>query len=178
MPGLRAEHHGRRANRYVPRVTEPARWGFRRQLLDQLDRLHLARPTVRLYELALATKSDLRRSPSAEDGLPLPPARLRVQVGPLHADPDFFLESGRQQAKLIESRGGKLLFSYVTLGRFDVVLVFEAPSDEVATGIMLNIAEQGAFLTETMRAYSPEPNGKRLLVRYTRLHDAKHSASS
>jgi SAM-dependent methyltransferase len=32
----------------------------------------------------------------------VPPARLRAQVGPLHADPAFFLESGRQQAELIE----------------------------------------------------------------------------
>jgi uncharacterized protein with GYD domain len=60
------------------------------------------------------------------------------------------------QTKLIESRGGRLRSSYVTLGRFDVVLVFEAPSDEVATGIILNIAEQGHFHSETMRAFSPE----------------------
>lgn len=85
-----------------PRVTEPARWGFRRKLLDQLDRVHLARPTVRLYELALATRSDFRGTSGAGDGLPLPPARLRTQVGPLHADAAFFLESGRQQAELIE----------------------------------------------------------------------------
>src|SRR5690242_19317542 len=45
------------------------------------------------------------------------------------------------QGKLIESRGGLLKHSYVTLGRFDVVLVFEAPSDEVAMGIILAIAE-------------------------------------
>ena len=60
------------------------------------------------------------------------------------------------QARLIESRGGHLRESYVTLGRFDVVLVFEAPSDEVATGIILNIAEQGQYTSETMRAFSPE----------------------
>ena len=57
---------------------------------------------MRLYELALATRSDLRSTPEAGDGLPLPPARLRTQVGPLHADAAFFLESGRQQAELIE----------------------------------------------------------------------------
>jgi SAM-dependent methyltransferase len=37
------------------------------------------------------------------DGLPLPPARLRAQVGPLHADARFFLESGRHNAELIRS---------------------------------------------------------------------------
>ena len=64
--------------------------------------MHLAAPTVRLYELGLAAKSRLHGAPESADGLPLPPARLRAQVGPLHADPAFFLESGRQQAELIE----------------------------------------------------------------------------
>jgi SAM-dependent methyltransferase len=83
-------------------MAEPARWGLRRTVLDAMDRLHLARPAVRLYELALAARSDLRRNgTSAPDGLPLPPARLRAQIGPLHADAAFFLESGRSHAQLI-----------------------------------------------------------------------------
>jgi uncharacterized protein with GYD domain len=43
----------------------------------------------------------------------------------------------------------------VTLGRFDVVLLFEAPGDEIATGIILAIAEQGHYTSETMRAFTP-----------------------
>jgi SAM-dependent methyltransferase len=82
-------------------VTEPARWGRRRSLLDLLDRLNLARPAVRAYELMLAARSLFRRKLKAADGLPLPPARLRAQVGPLHADADFFLRSGRHNADLI-----------------------------------------------------------------------------
>jgi SAM-dependent methyltransferase len=71
-------------------------------VLDGLDRLHLARPAVRAYELALAARSRLIRNGAATDhGLPLPPARLRAQVGPLHADPEFFLRSGRRHAELI-----------------------------------------------------------------------------
>lgn len=71
-------------------------------MLDVFDRLHLARPAVRGYELALAARSSLlRRGTAAADGLPLPPARLRTQVGPLHADPDFFLRSGAHHAELI-----------------------------------------------------------------------------
>jgi uncharacterized protein with GYD domain len=60
-----------------------------------------------------------------------------------------------QQTQLIESRGGNLVESYVTLGRCDVVLIFEAPDDEVATGIILAIAEQGHYSSETMRAFTP-----------------------
>ena len=57
---------------------------------------------MRLYELALAARSELSRRPPREaDGLPLPPARLRTQVGPLHADADFFLASGRHNANLV-----------------------------------------------------------------------------
>jgi SAM-dependent methyltransferase len=83
-------------------MAEPARWGLRRTALDAMDRLHLARPAVRLYELALAARSDLRRNgTTAPDGLPLPPARLRAQIGPLHADASFFLESGARHAQLI-----------------------------------------------------------------------------
>src|SRR4051794_20985635 len=83
-------------------MSEPALWGRKRAVLDAFDRVHLARPAVRLYELALAARSDLRgRSAAASDGLPLPPARLRAQVGPLHADASFFLESGRRHAALI-----------------------------------------------------------------------------
>jgi SAM-dependent methyltransferase len=66
--------------------------------------VHLARRAVRGYELALAARSRLLgRDVREADGLPLPPARLRAQVGPLHADARFFLESGRHNAELIRS---------------------------------------------------------------------------
>ena len=57
---------------------------------------------MRAYELALAARSGLRRRPvvDAED-IPLPPARLRAQAGPRHADARYFLESGRHHAELI-----------------------------------------------------------------------------
>jgi SAM-dependent methyltransferase len=86
-------------------VAEPAPWGLRRTLLDLTDKLHLARPVVRGYELALAARSGLRRDGEglADDGLALPPARLRVQAGPRHADARFFLRSGRDHAELIRS---------------------------------------------------------------------------
>jgi SAM-dependent methyltransferase len=55
-----------------------------------------------VYELVLATKASLRgHTAEGTDGLPLPPARLRAQAGPRHADPDYFLRSGRRHAELI-----------------------------------------------------------------------------
>jgi len=69
-----------------------------------MDRLHIAQPAVAAYEAALAAKSSLlRQGQHSDDGLPLPPARMRTQVGPLHADARFFLESGRHNAELIRS---------------------------------------------------------------------------
>src|SRR5438445_430401 len=50
-------------------------------------------------ELLLAARAGPEEADA--DGLPVPPARLRAQVGPLHADAAFFLESGRRHATLI-----------------------------------------------------------------------------
>lgn len=66
-----------------------------------MDRLRIARPAVRAYELVLAARAP--SAATAEDGLPLPPAQLRTQVGPLHADPEFFLRSGLGDAELVRS---------------------------------------------------------------------------
>lgn len=57
---------------------------------------------MRAYELALAGRSALvgRRTQLATE-VPLPPARLRTQVGPLHADAAFFLRSGKHNADLV-----------------------------------------------------------------------------
>jgi SAM-dependent methyltransferase len=43
----------------------------------------------------------LARRPAPTDGAPVPPAQLRVRVGPSHADLDAFLRSGEQHARLI-----------------------------------------------------------------------------
>jgi uncharacterized protein with GYD domain len=56
----------------------------------------------------------------------------------------------------IESRGGKLLQAYVTLGRFDVVEIFEAPNDEAAYQILIEVAKHGQVTTETLRAFTRE----------------------
>lgn len=84
-------------------MTEPALWGARRRLLDLANTLHLARPAVRAYELALAARSGLTSGGRpGDDGLPIPPARLRAQAGPRHADAGFFLRSGQHHAELIQ----------------------------------------------------------------------------
>jgi uncharacterized protein with GYD domain len=44
----------------------------------------------------------------------------------------------------------------VTLGRYDVVEIFEAPDDEVAIEILMKLNRYGAEHTETLRAFTRE----------------------
>jgi uncharacterized protein with GYD domain len=55
---------------------------------------------------------------------------------------------------VIQQRGGRLIDVYVTLGRYDVVEIFEAPNDETAYGIVLELARHGTVRTETLRAFT------------------------
>ena len=56
--------------------------------------------------------------------------------------------------RTITEAGGKLVGVYVTLGRYDVVEIFEAPDDETATEIILKLQRHGAEHTETLRAFT------------------------
>ena len=58
--------------------------------------------------------------------------------------------------RVITEAGGKMVGVYVTLGRYDVVEIFEAPNDETAYGIVLELARHGNVRTETLRAFTRE----------------------
>ena len=58
--------------------------------------------------------------------------------------------------RLIEEAGGSLVNVWVTLGRYDVVEVFEAPDDDVALEIVTRLQQYGAEQTETLRAFTRE----------------------
>ena len=45
---------------------------------------------------------------------------------------------------------------YVTLGRYDVVEIFDAPDDEVAIEILLKLNRFAAEHSETLRAFTRE----------------------
>jgi uncharacterized protein with GYD domain len=61
------------------------------------------------------------------------------------------VEEGEQ---IIQEAGGTLVGVYVTLGRYDVVEIFEAPDDEVAVEIVMRLQRFGAEHTETLRAFT------------------------
>ena len=56
--------------------------------------------------------------------------------------------------RMIADAGGSLVGVYVTLGRYDVVEIFEAPDDDTAAEIIMKLQRFGAEHTETLRAFS------------------------
>lgn len=56
----------------------------------------------------------------------------------------------------LQAIGGELKGWYMTLGRYDVVFIFEAPDDATAAKGLLSLASQGNVRTETMRAFTEE----------------------
>jgi uncharacterized protein with GYD domain len=58
--------------------------------------------------------------------------------------------------RIIEDAGGILVGVYATLGRYDVVEIFEAPNDELAVEILMKLQRFGAEHTETLRAFTRE----------------------
>ena len=58
--------------------------------------------------------------------------------------------------RIIQEAGGRLIGVYVTLGRYDVVEIFEAPDDEMAAEISACLQRHGAEHTETLRGFTRE----------------------
>ena len=58
--------------------------------------------------------------------------------------------------KLCESMGAKVDGFYLTLGRYDIVLIVDAPSPETATKILLKITSAGNVSTESLTAFTEE----------------------
>jgi len=54
--------------------------------------------------------------------------------------------------KTVEAAGGKLTGFYVTMGRYDLVTIVEAPNDEAILNIALTTGSRGSVRTETMKA--------------------------
>ncbi len=67
-------------------------------LLGSLERAGLLNPAYRAYEAAKSLRA--QRETHREDGVPLPPSRLRREVAGT-PDPAWFLESGRRTAETI-----------------------------------------------------------------------------
>ena len=61
------------------------------------------------------------------------------------------LEKVKQSVK---AAGGEIKAFYLTLGRYDMVVIIEAPDDSVFAAIMLTIGSAGAVRSETLKAFT------------------------
>ena len=61
------------------------------------------------------------------------------------------LDAGRKAFKKI---GVKIKDTYLTMGRYDLVCIIDAPDDESYAAAMLSLGSQGNVQTETLRAFS------------------------
>jgi uncharacterized protein with GYD domain len=55
--------------------------------------------------------------------------------------------------RMNEERGFKVVGTYWTQGRYDIVSIVESPDEETMTAGLFNIAEAGNVHSETLRAF-------------------------
>ena len=56
----------------------------------------------------------------------------------------------------VEKAGGKLIGGYYTFGEYDVIIIIEAPNDEVVMSLMLKVGSAGNVRTKTLIAFTAE----------------------
>lgn len=64
--------------------------------------------------------------------------------------------------KLLSDLGGKLKAFYLTMGGYDIVVILEAPNDEVAAKFALTLGSAGNIRTTTLRAF-PEAEFRKIV---------------
>jgi len=62
-------------------------------------------------------------------------------------------EMGEGAKSAIEAMGGKIIFSAVTFGQYDFVVVVEVPTDEVMLEVALRAGASGMFRTQVLKAF-------------------------
>jgi len=58
--------------------------------------------------------------------------------------------------KAMQAAGGEFKAFYLTMGRYDIVVISEAPNDEAYAATMLAIGRAGAVRSETLKAFTEE----------------------
>ena len=79
------------------------------------------------------------------------------------------IENVRESPKRVDSGkavfrelGGEIKSFHLTMGRWDAVVVSEAPSDDVVAKALLSICSKGNAHTETLRAF-PEDEFRKII---------------
>jgi uncharacterized protein with GYD domain len=64
--------------------------------------------------------------------------------------------------KAFQAAGGEIKQFYLAMGKYDIVIISEGPSDEVAAAMALGLASLGNVRTETMRVF-PEAEFRKIV---------------
>jgi uncharacterized protein with GYD domain len=64
--------------------------------------------------------------------------------------------------KAFQAAGGELKQFYLAMGKYDIVLVSEAPDDETVARVALSLGSLGNVRTQTMRVFS-EPEFRKIV---------------
>ena len=64
--------------------------------------------------------------------------------------------------KAFQAAGGEIKQFYLAMGKYDIVIISEGPSDEVAAAITLGLGSLGNIRTETMRVF-PEADFRKIV---------------
>ncbi len=65
--------------------------------------------------------------------------------------------------QLCEYMGAKVDAFYLTMGRYDIIIVVDAPDAETAAKIILSIGSKGSVSTETFQAF-PEEEYRKIIA--------------
>ncbi len=58
--------------------------------------------------------------------------------------------------EILNRHGSQLKAFYLTMGRYDIVAIIEAPDDATAAKIALTVGSAGHISTETLRAFTED----------------------
>jgi uncharacterized protein with GYD domain len=64
--------------------------------------------------------------------------------------------------KAFQAAGGEIKQFYLAMGKYDIVIISEGPSDEVAAAMALGLGSLGNIRTETMRVF-PEAEFRKIV---------------
>src|SRR6185436_4676577 len=116
------------------------------------DRVYLA---MAVLDVVAVSKADLHKSVRGETNMPVYIALLKWTeqgVGNVKDSPAR-LDAGR---KAFKKMGVKIKDTYLTMGRYDLVCVIDAPDDETFAAAMLTLGSQGNVQTETLKAFTED----------------------
>ena len=55
-----------------------------------------------------------------------------------------------------QAAGGRMIFFYMTMGRYDLVTLYEVPNDDAAARVSLQLGMGGNVRTTTLRAFTED----------------------